>query len=233
MFNERPGIVPSLDVDLSEAIKVVKDVSQLKREIAGLKIGSILAWKYGLTRVVNVLKDISDFPIIFDAQKAGTDIPDIVREQVKVVADAKIDAFIACPQGAGSATLKAFIKACFDFSVIPIVVLEMTHPEFDAFLQKNASERILKQSLDLGVENFVAPANKPERLKVYRNFVIEMDKEIKIFSPGVGPQGGGPDTAIKAGADFVIVGRSIYGAGNPREEATRIFKLMEKKETLL
>jgi orotidine-5'-phosphate decarboxylase len=226
MFDSQVGIIPSLDVDINEATKIVEGIKDLKHEIAGLKIGSILAWRYGLTKVVKDLKEICDFPILFDAQKAGTDIPEIVKEQVNLVADANIDAFIATPHGAGSATLEAFIKACFEHDVIPIVLIEMTHPQSNAFLSDKAPEKILKQSLDLGVEYFVAPANKPDRLKLYKNMAREMNRNIKIFSPGVGPQGGGPDSAVVAGTNFVIIGRSIYQAENPREEVTRIYKLM-------
>lgn len=228
MFKDQPGIIPSLDVDLSDAIKIARDIKDLKQEVSGLKIGSILAWKYGLKKVVEELNEISDFPIIFDAQKACTDIPDIVKEQVKVVADADIDAFIASPHGAGSETLKAFIKACFDYNVVPIVVLEMTHPDSNAFLSKDAFEKILNLSLDMGVENFVAPANKPERLKVYKDISGRLNREINILSPGVGPQGGGPDSAVESGTDFVIVGRSIYHARDPRIETIKIYKLIKE-----
>ncbi len=230
MFENLPGIIPSLDVEIGEARRVVEEIKDLRREICGLKIGSLLAWKYGLQRVVEEMKKTSDFkfPIIFDAQKAGTDIPEMTRKQVKVVADAGVDAFIAAPQGAGSATLAAFVDACLEHEIIPIVVVEMTHQDFDAFLSGDASEKILEDALERGVEDFVAPANKPERLKFYKNFAEEKKKGIKIFSPGVGPQGGGPDSAVAAGADFVIVGRAIYEAENPRREVIQIYEKIKK-----
>ncbi len=228
MFEYQPGIIPSLDVDISEAKRIVEEIKDLKQQIVGLKIGSILAWRYGLPRVVEEIKEICDLPIIFDAQKAGTDIPDIVRDQVKVVADVGVNAFIAAPQGAGSATLDAFVKACKEHKVIPIIVVEMTHPDFNAFLSRDASEKILEKALGLDVENFVAPANKPDHLKIYKDVANEKNKEIKIFSPGVGPQGGGPDSAVEAGTDFVITGRSIYQAENPRKEVIQMYELIKK-----
>ncbi|HDL60032.1 MAG TPA: orotidine-5'-phosphate decarboxylase [candidate division WOR-3 bacterium] len=228
MFNYQLGIIPALDVDIQKAKKIAEAVKGLKKEIAGLKIGSILCWQHGLPKVVGELKKVCDFPVIFDAQKACTDIPDIVRKQAKVVANAGVDAFIAAPQGAGSATLTAFVDACKEYQIVPIVVLEMTHPEFSAFLSRDAAERILEKSIDLGVRSFVAPANKPERLKLYKNIAKKKREVIKILSPGVGPQGGGPDTAVEAGADFVIVGRAIYKAGEPKEEVKRIYDLIDK-----
>jgi orotidine-5'-phosphate decarboxylase len=102
----------------------------------------------------------------------------------------------------------------------------MTQPDSDAFLSKNASDRILEIGLELGVKNFVAPANKPERLRTYKNIAKEKERDIKILSPGVGPQGGDPDLAVKAGADFVITGRAIYESESPRREIIRIYNLI-------
>ena len=227
-FENIPSIIPSMDVDLADMVRIIDNVKNLKKEVGGLKIGSLLIWKYGLEKVVSEIKSVCDLPIIFDAQKAGTDIPSIVEEQVRLVADVDIDAFIASPLGSGSKTLESFIKTSFECDVTPIVVLEMTHPMANAFLKEDVGEKILIQSLEMGVENFVAPANNPERIRIYRNLASEKDKTIKIFSPGVGPQGGGPDTAVEAGTDFVITGRSVYQAKNPAEEIIRMYALIKK-----
>lgn len=227
-FDNIPSIIPSMDVDLDDMIRIVDDVKNLKKEIGGLKIGSLLIWKHGLDKVTREIKAFCDFPIILDVQKAGTDIPSIVEEQVRLVADAGIDAFVASPFGGGSETLKSFIRTSYECDITPIIVLEMTHPVANAFLKEDAGKKILIQSLEMGVENFVAPANNPERIKIYRNLALEKGKTINIFSPGVGPQGGGPDTAVEADTDFVIVGRSIYQAKNPAEEIIKMYALIEK-----
>jgi orotidine-5'-phosphate decarboxylase len=227
-FENIPSIIPSMDVDIEDMVRIIDNVKNLKKEVGGLKIGSLLIWKYGLEKVVSEIKSVCDLPIMFDAQKAGTDIPSIVEEQVRLVADVDIDAFIASPLGSGSKTLESFIKTSFECDVTPIVVLEMTHPMANAFLKEDVGEKILTQSLEMGVENFVAPANNPERIRIYRNLASEKDKTIKIFSPGVGPQGGGPDTAVEAGTDFVITGRSVYQAKNPAEEIIRMYALIKK-----
>jgi orotidine-5'-phosphate decarboxylase len=44
------------------------------------------------------------------------------------------------------------------------------------------------------------------------------------LTPGIGAQGGKVRDAIKAGADYVIVGRSIYESENPREVARRLYE---------
>jgi orotidine-5'-phosphate decarboxylase len=45
---------------------------------------------------------------------------------------------------------------------------------------------------------------------------------MKIYSPGVGTQGGNPSVAKKLGSDFLIVGRTILNAKNPTQIAKKL-----------
>jgi orotidine-5'-phosphate decarboxylase len=69
-----------------------------------------------------------------------------------------------------------------------------------------------------GTSGIIAPATRPERVAAMRQIV----GDLLILSPGVGAQGGSASAAIDKGADYVIVGRSIYGAENPREAALQV-----------
>jgi orotidine-5'-phosphate decarboxylase len=64
----------------------------------------------------------------------------------------------------------------------------------------------------------IVGATKPDIISRVRNLV---GPNMGIFSPGVGVQGGDAGKAIAAGADYLIVGRSIYGAGDPSDAARR------------
>jgi len=46
--------------------------------------------------------------------------------------------------------------------------------------------------------------------------------DLSIISPGVGTQGGSAGDTIRAGADYVIVGRSIYQSDDPEAAAKQI-----------
>ena len=67
----------------------------------------------------------------------------------------------------------------------------------------------------MGCENraraLIAPATRPDRIRFIRSIVGDR----LILTPGVGAQGGSAAAAIEAGADYVIVGRAIYGAEDP------------------
>jgi orotidine-5'-phosphate decarboxylase len=49
-----------------------------------------------------------------------------------------------------------------------------------------------------------------------------------ILTPGVGAQGGSAADAIRAGADYIIVGRSIYQADDPGAAATELAGEIQK-----
>ena len=49
-----------------------------------------------------------------------------------------------------------------------------------------------------------------------------LGEKIPIYSPGIGAQGGVIESALKAGARYLIVGRTITLAENPADTAKRI-----------
>lgn len=79
-----------------------------------------------------------------------------------------------------------------------------------------------KKALKFEADGVVVGATYPEKIKeVYR---ILGDK-VPIFSPGIGAQGGEVTAALKAGARYLIVGRSITAAENPAEAAKQFLAL--------
>jgi orotidine-5'-phosphate decarboxylase len=69
-----------------------------------------------------------------------------------------------------------------------------------------------------GARGIVAPATRPERISELRRIIGDLE----IISPGVGAQGGKASDALRAGADFVIVGRAIYDAPDPGAAARKL-----------
>jgi orotidine-5'-phosphate decarboxylase len=67
--------------------------------------------------------------------------------------------------------------------------------------------------MEMGLENYVAPSTKLDRLEKIREVV---GKESFIISPGVGVQGGDPKKTLEF-ADALIVGRSIYSSEYPEK----------------
>jgi len=101
------------------------------------------------------------------------------------------------------------------------VVAEMSHPGSLDFITP-VSEKIALMAREIGADGLVAPATRPERIKRLKDI-----SKLKIISPGVGAQGGSPSEAIKWGADYIIVGRSITSSINPKEAILKLLNEMK------
>ncbi|HII06271.1 MAG TPA: orotidine-5'-phosphate decarboxylase, partial [Methanotrichaceae archaeon] len=82
------------------------------------------------------------------------------------------------------------------------------------------AERLARVAKECDVDGVVAPATRPERISLIRSVIGER----AIISPGVGAQGGSARAALDAGADYLIVGRSITDSPDPAGAADAILK---------
>lgn len=178
-------------------------------------------------RVVFAVRDHVDaikinWPLILAAG------PDIITEMSKVkdvICDLKIadipntNRLIveqAMTRGASAVIAQGFVgedsvKACVDAAKGQVfVVTEMSHPggkQFTAIV----ADKLAALAKSAGARGIVAPATRPERIADLRKIIGDLE----IISPGVGAQGGKASDTIRAGADYIIVGRAIYEAADP------------------
>ncbi len=87
---------------------------------------------------------------------------------------------------------------------------------------KPVYELFLDWAEELGADGIVVGATLPEIIRQCSN---RLKGRIAIFSPGVGAQGGGAKEALANGSDYLIVGRSIIEAKDPKQEASRMQRL--------
>ncbi|MFO7872626.1 MAG: orotidine 5'-phosphate decarboxylase / HUMPS family protein [Candidatus Undinarchaeales archaeon] len=223
-----PAIIPSLDLNLEDATDLLSDLADVEDKIAAYKVSSLQVLEMGLEKVLEELRAYTSLPLIYDHQKACTDIPAIVTNQVDAVASLGIDSFIAVPQGAGSKSLENFVKASKKNKIIPVVLLEMTHPGANDYLKENTPSKVFDKAVELGVKHFVVPGNKTEKINQYRCWADKGNKNIRLLSPGIGAQGGTAEAAVKAGVDYPIIGRAIYTAEKPAEAVQKIYDACKK-----
>jgi orotidine-5'-phosphate decarboxylase len=76
-----------------------------------------------------------------------------------------------------------------------------------------------KKALKWNADGIVVGATYPEKIEEIAK--ITTDK-VPIYSPGVGIQGGDIESTMKAGARYLIVGRTIFNAPNPASMARQI-----------
>jgi orotate phosphoribosyltransferase len=91
----------------------------------------------------------------------------------------------------------------------------MSHPGAAEFIHPE-TPRLIKLAKQLQVTGVIAPGTRPVHVQEIRS---QIGSESLILAPGVGVQGGQPGSAIEAGANYEIIGRSIYTAKNPTSKA--------------
>lgn len=220
-------MIPACDVTSLEELKKLVEQTHDVKGIGGYKIGLVLGLSYGLPTVVKIIREFSDLSIIYDHQKAGTDIPALGQKFAKVCKDAGVDAVILFPQS-GPATEEAWIKACQEVKLEVLIGGEMTHPKYKksegGFIADEALDGIYLNAAKLGVTNFVVPGNRIERIKHYRSILEPIVNELTFFAPGFVAQGGEITEAAKAAGKFwhAIVGRGIYRAENMKKAAQEL-----------
>jgi orotidine-5'-phosphate decarboxylase len=82
-----------------------------------------------------------------------------------------------------------------------------------------------KKALMWGADGVIAGATYPEKI---REIYAILKEAVPIYSPGVGVQGGDIESALLAGAHYLIIGRSIIDAKDPAETARRIKNSISK-----
>ena len=149
--------------------------------------------RYGLPKIVKLTREYTDKPIIYDHQKAGTDIPKLGEKFVDVVKRAGIDAIIIFPQS-GPETEKTWIKSAQNAGLGIIVGGLMTHQgytdEEGGWIRKDRILRIYTLAAELGVRDFVVPGNRPNETRKIRESLEEIGIKPTLYAPSFIAQGG-------------------------------------------
>lgn len=220
-------VIPALDVTDLDQIERLLDQIAGEEIIYGFKVGFALGLSRGLRDVVKTIRKYSEKPIIYDHQKAATDIPDTGRLFARVMKEGGIDEVILFPQ-AGPVTLTAWIEAIRQSGLRVIVGGIMTHSKFveseGGFICDKAVVEMYRLAHLAGVRDFVVPLTRPESTRrVYEQ--AGLDENSCFYSPGYGKQGGSADAFDFLKTHYIIIGRSLLNAENPSaylEETTRI-----------
>ena len=198
-----------LALDETDGRKALEIVGPVAEYIDAVKINWPLVLSAG-PEMITELSKITDVICDFKVADIPNTVSLIVSNAVKRGASAVIvHAFT------GDDSLKAAVEAAGDAEIY--AVTEMSHPGGKMFTAKHAEE-MARLGVECGAAGFIAPATRPERIAAIRAIIGDR----KILSPGVGAQGGSASSAIKAGADYVIVGRAIYKAEDPKAVAKAI-----------
>ena len=198
-----------LALDVLNEEKAIKIANETEEYLHAIKVGYPLVLSAGM-EIVRKLSEIGN--VICDFKVA--DIPNTTRLIVRIAKGYGAYGIIV-HSFVGRDSVRAAVEEAKDMDVF--VVTEMSHPGALDFMQKHAEEMV-RMAKEEGARGIIAPATRPERLREIRKIA----GSLLILSPGVGAQGGSARDAIINGADYVIVGRSIYLNENPKNAARKI-----------
>ncbi len=180
-------------------------LNSLKNLVAGVKVGFPLSLAVGWEGISEIVRKHPEYYWIADFKLA--DIPDVVQHILGKFEDMKMD----------GAIIHLFTgHRRYDSRLDLIGVAGMSHPE--ARLIRENFIKLLEMADLLNVWGIVVGATRPEMIREARRRL----PNVRILSPGVGFQGARPGSALEAGADFEIVGRSILRSEDPVKAAESI-----------
>lgn len=230
LFDLEYGVMVACDVDSIDVFKKIITETCSIEGIVGYKIGFSLALKYGLASLTSVVKEKSDLPVIYDHQKAGTDIPQMGEKFAETCFNGGVKGVILFPQ-AGPRTEKAFIEGVFIKGMIPLVGGEMTHPGYlvgdQGYIRDDAPIDIYTLAADMKVKYYIIPGNKPQITQKYHDLLSGLGVEAKYCMPGIGRQGGDIKSSfasLSGSSAYAIIGSGIYRQANMGEAAKQYCK---------
>jgi len=157
------------------------------------------------------LKD--KLPIIYDGKIA--DIPFISAQIAE-------DAY---EMGADAVIMHGFMGEDVVQEVISlgkpvILVVAMSNSGSTEYLDQ-VSKSLAWMCNGLEIEGIVLPATRPVVIEKIKELILP---STFIISPGIKAQGAQPGDAIRAGADYEVVGRAITGANDPKAAAEALYQ---------
>ena len=240
------SVIPACDDNLGRMLHVTAQVEK----IGAYKIGSS-SLSIGLKDTVFIIRGYTDKPVIYDHQKAGTDIHEVIPDRfMDVMVEAKINAVILFPLS-GPVSQYEWTKAALDRELGVIVGGKMTHPRFlesdisnskkknydkifmelgfedplPGYIRRNAPVDIYKLAVKMGVTDYVVPGNQPAEVRAYRELIERWGVVEPVFyAPGFVAQDGDITEGAKAAGERVhaIVGRGIYEAEDMRKAVAEL-----------
>jgi orotidine-5'-phosphate decarboxylase len=223
----REKLIVALDYwDIKDAIKLVKDLGD---EVSFYKVGLGLQLAGGDSFAKELIQQGKR--VFLDYKYL--DIEETIKSAVKRAAELKID-FLTVHGVAG--ILKAAVEGRGSSSLKILCVTVLTSMDAEDIkemgFQCNVEELVLaraKKALDAGVDGVIASAREAAEIRK------QTSNKLMIVSPGIRPQNSAPDDqkrvatpseAIHAGADYLVIGRPITQAADPKQAAKDIISEM-------
>ena len=216
-----------LALDFSDMASTVEMINLTKEHIGIYKLGLEFYLAHGKSGVKEIQSRFTDIEVFLDLKLH--DISNTVAGACRSVADIN-PKFLTVHASGGSKMISAASSALPKVEITAVTIL--TSLDQEQMLAMGLSENIENLTLSLA-KNAVnsgarAIVSSPQEVSLLRKHLGE---KVTLITPGVRPSGAErddqerimtPRQAIEAGADFVVIGRPITKASDPKQAAEAI-----------
>jgi len=224
-------LVLALDLNLKEGLleSALDLIEQLGYEVAAVKVNYHLLLPLALKDIACIIDAAHQKGLQTIADLKLNDISSTNLAVLEILHRAGFDAFIVNPIVGYRDALQPTIEEAHKKGMGVIFLTYMSHKGasegYGLKLRLRSSSvkplyRLFAESaLKWGADGLIVGATRPS---IIRQVAALTNNSLPIFSPGVGAQGGSALDALKAGANFLIVGRSIIDSPKRLEEAKKL-----------
>ena len=215
-------VILANDYDSSEKNlqnKTIQNIKKLNPYLCAIKLNFHLLLPLSSKEIIKINKTAHDYGLQTIADIKLNDIGNTNRVTTEHLWNLGFDAVIANPI-MGLDSLKNLVKSSHKEKNGVITLCHMSAPEarlsYDMEIKMGKKQQLyqlfLNWALTAKVDGIVVGATFP---KIIQYCSKQAGKNLSIFSPGVGTQGGNASEVISSGTDYLIVGRTILNAKNP------------------
>jgi len=206
--------------------KTIQNIKKLNPYLCGIKLNFHLLLPLSAKEIIKINKTAHDYGLQTIADIKLNDIGNTNRVTTEHLWDLGFDAVIANPI-MGLDSLKNLVKSSHKEQKGVITLCHMSAPEarlsYDLEIKMGKKQQLyqlfLNWALTAKVDGIVVGATFP---KIIQYCSKEAGKNLSIFSPGVGTQGGNAEEVISSGTNYLIVGRTILNAKNSVDIAKKL-----------
>ncbi|MEM3383151.1 MAG: orotidine 5'-phosphate decarboxylase / HUMPS family protein [Nitrososphaerales archaeon] len=191
-------------------------LDELSPYIVAVKLNYHLLLPLSLTDIKRIINHIHKHELQAIADLKINDIASTNLVACDYIWKAGFDAVIANPFIGYEEGIEPVIKRAHEFNKGVILLAYMSHKgskegyELTVIDQNLKQEKIyelfVKRAIDWQADGIIVGATN---LQILSSIASKVKGKLLIFSPGIGVQGGDAIKALRAGADFIIIGRAI------------------------
>ncbi len=213
------GIIFAADISKKEfLLNTIRAVSPF---VEAIKIGNLVLLEYGL-EIIKIIKDNTNKPLLVDIK--FMDIQYIAEQIVtKIISEGGDGIMISGVVGGD------VISSCRKIMSNEMLFIFTQFTHMTGLISDEIADECIDLSIALKCDGVQIPATIPHRILNVREKVGD---KLTIISCGIGAQGANIGSAIASGANYEIIGRSIYQPiapnHSPAEAAESIRRDIEK-----